>query len=96
MCTCVLMVGRHVAVTCSLDHSLSLSLSPSLPPSLPPFISTLTHIDEPYPMLVLCGPPGSAKGMYSQSLVEEFPSFFGLGYVCVCFYYMYMWILVVV
>ena len=43
--------------------------------------STLTRIDEPYPMLVLCGPPGSGKGYFCKLLVEEFPSFFGLGWV---------------
>ena len=42
--------------------------------------STLTRIDEPYPMLVLCGPPGSGKGYFCKLLVEEFPSFFGLGW----------------
>ena len=42
--------------------------------------STLTQPDEPYPMLVLCGPIGSGKELYAQQLVEEFPSFFGLGY----------------
>ena len=41
--------------------------------------STLTHVEEPYPMLVLCGPPGSGKGYLTKLLVEEFPSFFGLG-----------------
>ena len=41
--------------------------------------STLTRIDEPYPMLVLCGPPGSGKGYFCKLLVEEFPNFFGLG-----------------
>ena len=41
--------------------------------------STLTRLEEPYPMLVLCGPPGSGKGHFSRLLVEEFPSFFGLG-----------------
>lgn len=50
--------------------------------------STLTRIDEPYPMLVLCGPPGSGKGYFCKLLVEEFPSFFGLGYV----HMMYMYI----
>ena len=44
--------------------------------------STLTQIEEPYPMLVLCGPPGSGKGYFCKLLVEEFPGFFGLGYVC--------------
>ena len=43
------------------------------------YCSTLTRIDEPYPMLVLCGPPGSGKGYFCKLLVEEFPSFFGLG-----------------
>ncbi len=43
--------------------------------------STLTQTDEPYPMLVLCGPNGSGKEYYAQQLVEEFPSFFGLGYI---------------
>ena len=43
------------------------------------YYSTLTQLDEPYPMLVLCGPRGSGKGFYTQSLVEEFSSFFGLG-----------------
>ena len=41
--------------------------------------STLTRVEEPYPMLVLCGPPGSGKGYLTKLLVEEFPSFFGLG-----------------
>ena len=41
--------------------------------------STLTQLDEPYPMLVLCGPMASGKGYFTQLLVEEFPSFFGLG-----------------
>ncbi len=41
--------------------------------------STLTQPDEPYPMLVICGPPGSGKGYFCQLLVEEFPNFFGLG-----------------
>ena len=45
------------------------------------FHSTLTEVDEPYPMLVLCGPHGSGKGFYTQLLVEEFSSFFGLGSV---------------
>lgn len=45
------------------------------------FSSTLTEVDEPYPMLVLCGPHGSGKGFYTQLLVEEFSSFFGLGSV---------------
>ena len=43
------------------------------------FYSTLTQLDEPYPMLVLCGPHGSGKGFFTQLLVEEFSSFFGLG-----------------
>ena len=43
--------------------------------------STLTHVNEPYPMLILCGPPGAGKGHFAQLLVEEFPSFFGLGWV---------------
>ena len=41
--------------------------------------STLTRLDEPYPMLVLCGPPGSGEEYFVRLLVEEFPSFFGLG-----------------
>lgn len=41
--------------------------------------STLTRLDEPYPMLVLCGPPGAGKGHFTKLLVDEFPSFFGLG-----------------
>lgn len=41
--------------------------------------STLTSIDEPYPMLVLCGPHGSGKGHLSRKLVEDFPDFFGMG-----------------
>ena len=36
--------------------------------------STLTRVEEPYPMLVLCGPPGSGKGYLTKLLVEEFPS----------------------
>jgi len=43
--------------------------------------STLTSIDEPYPMLVLCGPRGSGKGYLSKHLVGDFPDFFGMGYV---------------
>jgi len=43
--------------------------------------STLTSIDEPYPMLVLCGPRGSGKGYLSKRLVGDFPDFFGMGYV---------------
>lgn len=41
--------------------------------------STLTRVDEPYPMLVLCGPPGAGKAYFTRLLVDEFPSFFGLG-----------------
>ena len=41
--------------------------------------STLTSIDEPYPMLVLCGPRGSGKGYLSRKLVGDFPDFFGMG-----------------
>ncbi|XP_065912424.1 leucine-rich repeat and guanylate kinase domain-containing protein-like isoform X2 [Dysidea avara] len=41
--------------------------------------STLTSIDEPYPMLVLCGPRGSGKGYLSKRLVGDFPDFFGMG-----------------
>lgn len=43
--------------------------------------STLTRLDEPYPMLILCGPLGSGKSYFVRLLVEEFPSFFGLGSV---------------
>lgn len=46
--------------------------------------STLTRLDEPYPMLVLCGPLGSGKSYFVRLLVEEFPSFFGLGSVIHC------------
>ena len=41
--------------------------------------STLTHPSEPYPMLVLCGPLGAGKGYMVRRLVEDFPTYFGLG-----------------
>ena len=54
--------------------------SPPLPsPPLPPLPSTLTHPSEPYPMLILCGPLGAGKGYMSRRLVEDFPTYFGLG-----------------
>ena len=55
----------HCTCTCSISY----------------LFSTLSQLDEPYPMLVLCGPACSGKEAYAQQLVEEFPSFFGLGFV---------------
>lgn len=43
--------------------------------------STLPSVDTPYPMLILCGPPGSGKRYLARRLCQEFPDFFGFG-VC--------------
>ena len=77
-------VGSLAFVTCSSISALSLcyELSQQSDALLVLYIchhSTLTRVDEPYPMLVLCGPPGSGKGHFAKVLVDEFPSFFGLG-----------------
>lgn len=41
--------------------------------------STLPSVDTPYPMLILCGPPGSGKRYLARRLCQEFPDFFGFG-----------------
>ncbi|KAL9960961.1 hypothetical protein ACROYT_G034471 [Oculina patagonica] len=41
--------------------------------------STLPSVDTPYPMLILCGPPGSGKRHLARRLCQEFPDFFGFG-----------------
>jgi len=64
-------------VVAAQDHRVNITQSVHKPVRLR--FSTLTRLEEPYPMLVLCGPPGSGKGHFSRLLVEEFPSFFGLG-----------------
>ena len=42
--------------------------------------STLPSVDTPYPMLILCGPPGSGKRYLARRLCQEFPDFFGFGW----------------
>jgi Leucine-rich repeat (LRR) protein/guanylate kinase len=65
-------------VVAAQDHRNNTTLAVQNKPATLRF-STLTRLDEPYPMLVLCGPPGSGGGYFVRLLVEEFPSFFGLG-----------------
>ena len=43
--------------------------------------STLPSIETPYPMLVLCGPQGAGKKDLALKLVDEFPDYFGYGWV---------------
>ena len=62
----------------TISHNVFFSPFPHLPKSIL-HCSTLTRLDEPYPMLVLCGPTGSGQEQFVRHLVDEFPSFFGLG-----------------
>ena len=43
--------------------------------------STLPSVETPYPMLVLVGPQGAGKKDLALKLVEEFPDYFGYGWV---------------
>ncbi|CAI8019545.1 Leucine-rich repeat and guanylate kinase domain-containing protein [Geodia barretti] len=65
-------------VVAAQDHRTNTKLAVQNKPASLRF-STLTRLDEPYPMLVMCGPPGSGHEQFVRHLVDEFPSFFGLG-----------------
>ncbi len=43
--------------------------------------STLPSVETPYPLLVLCGPQGAGKKDLALKLVDEFPDYFGYGFV---------------
>jgi len=36
----------------------------------------LPSLDTPYPILILCGPEGSATGDLSRKLAEDYPGYF--------------------
>lgn len=65
---------------CKLSAAMTLPYSLPLCYSFPTFFfSTLPSVDTPYPMLILCGPPGSGKRYLARRLCQEFPDFFGFG-----------------
>jgi len=60
----------------SRDYMYNLMASYQQPTTLTD--STLSS-NEPYPMLVICGPTGLGKKYLAKKLSLEFPSFFGVG-----------------
>ena len=73
VCLCM-----HISTYLHMYTYTYMTLLLFVPPTSTP--STLTHPSEPYPMLILCGPLGAGKGYMARRLVEDFPTYFGLGY----------------
>ena len=61
--------------------STHLNSSQTTSPNLTSPFSTLPSESTPYPMLILVGPNGMYKHELILKLVEEFPDYFGLGFV---------------
>ena len=79
VCVCMHIRKYIFAYVHTYTHTyMCMTLLLLVPPTSTP--STLTHPSEPYPMLILCGPLGAGKGYMARRLVEDFPTYFGLGY----------------
>lgn len=71
------MFNPPAEVIAARDHMFHVTKSLLQPTRI--YDSTLPSVDTPYPMLILCGPPGSGKRYLARRLCQEFPDFFGFG-----------------